>query len=204
MYRIVAVCTGNICRSPAMEVLLARMLDSSVTVSSAGTHGLPSWPVHPPMARLLREKIGEADSQMVAFRSRRLTEAMVGEADLILTATASHRADVLALDPLALKRTMTLGEFARIAAALNNSAGVSHRFGERTADGDAAQPSEMTDAERLQVLVPAVLAARHQFTDAKPSGDDIVDPYGLDDGVYADSLRQVSTHIDRLAGALGR
>lgn len=37
---IMFVCTGNICRSPMGELLLAKYLeDTSLTVSSAGTHG---------------------------------------------------------------------------------------------------------------------------------------------------------------------
>mgnify|MGYP002738687724 CR=1 FL=1 len=49
-YRILTVCTGNVCRSPAAERLLEHTLNPSVTVRSAGTRALVGEPIHPPMA----------------------------------------------------------------------------------------------------------------------------------------------------------
>ena len=37
LFSILAVCTGNVCRSPAVERLLADKSGSTVGVSSAGT-----------------------------------------------------------------------------------------------------------------------------------------------------------------------
>lgn len=177
---VLCVCTGNICRSPAMELLLARHLDSSVRVSSAGTRGLPGAPVHPPMARLL-----EADGVEVSgFRSRPLTAAIVREAGVILTATAAHRAPILDLDPTALRRTLTLGELGRLA------------------------PREVVgvdDTERLRAAVTGALAARPRVLAADPragEADDIVDPYGFDDGVYGTAYAQITAHVDRVLVAL--
>ena len=48
------------------------------------------------------------------FRSRRVTSRMVADSDLILTMTAAHRDLVLAESPLALAKTFTLGEAARL------------------------------------------------------------------------------------------
>ncbi|WP_159793742.1 arsenate reductase/protein-tyrosine-phosphatase family protein [Puerhibacterium puerhi] len=180
MSQLLCVCTGNICRSPAAEALLRRALDDSVVVSSAGTRGLPAAPVHEPMARLLA-----ADGLDVSgFRSRALTARDVQSADLVLTLTAEHRSRVLELEPLALRRTVSLGELSRLAAEVPPG----------TITG-------ATDAERLRSLVPAALALRHRFLGAG-ADDDVVDPYRLADEVYATSYAQITHHVARLATAL--
>jgi len=186
--KIVVVCTGNICRSPAMEVLLAQALGDSVEVTSAGTAGMPTWPVSPPMAQLLLSENPELADAVNCFRSRPLTEKLVNEADLILTATAAHRADVLALNPLALRRTMSLGELARLSTAVDPVP---------WADAD-------TPAQRLTKLVPLAQAARHKFAPAAAQTDDIIDPYGRGDEAYSHSYRQINAHINTLLNSLRR
>ncbi|GAC1383198.1 MAG: low molecular weight protein-tyrosine-phosphatase [Pseudarthrobacter sp.] len=58
-YRIIAVCTGNICRSPMAEIMLAAAfraegLDPEVSVDSAGTTGYEvGRPIDPRAARRL-------------------------------------------------------------------------------------------------------------------------------------------------------
>ena len=80
LFSILAVCTGNVCRSPAVERLLASKLGPTVTVSSAGTHALVGHPISEPMAALLLDSDVEPDS----FEARRLSEQMLKEADLVL------------------------------------------------------------------------------------------------------------------------
>src|SRR6476619_730650 len=90
-FSILTVCTGNVCRSPAVERLLARDLGPTVGVSSAGTHALVGQPIAQPMARLLRDNGIEAQ----AFTARRLTETLVKDADLVLTLTRAQRGFVV-------------------------------------------------------------------------------------------------------------
>ncbi|MFJ6079436.1 low molecular weight protein-tyrosine-phosphatase [Pseudarthrobacter sp. NPDC092419] len=58
-YRVIAVCTGNICRSPMVELMLREALkreglDGAVVVDSAGTTGYESGrPIDPRAARRL-------------------------------------------------------------------------------------------------------------------------------------------------------
>jgi len=52
-FSILTVCTGNVCRSPAVERLLSTELGPTVQVSSAGTHALVGHPISQPMAALL-------------------------------------------------------------------------------------------------------------------------------------------------------
>ena len=188
--KIVVVCTGNICRSPAMELLLADALDDSVEVTSAGTQGMPRWEVSPPMADLLVANKADSPSfsnNVSNFRSKPLTEQMVRDADLILTATSAHRADVLNLSPLALRRTMSLGELARLSQTVD----------------PAIWQGKVTDAERLKALVPAALAARHPNPNG-PEADDIVDPYKRSNETYQRSFSQITGHIDTLVNSLHR
>ena len=165
-----------------MELMLRQALDDSVEVTSGGTMGMPSWPVSPPMAELLvRDGVKGVDE----FRSQWLTEKMVNDADLILTATGEHRSQVLNLSPLAMRRTMSLGELARLAQSVDKS----------------AWANATTDAERLKILVPAALAARHA-NPRGPEADDIIDPYKRSAETYQLSHNQITHHITNLTNAL--
>ena len=110
VFSILAVCTGNVCRSPAVERLLANKLGPTVSVGSAGTHALVGHPISEPMAALLRDSGVEPES----FEARRLSEQMLKEADLILSMTRAQRGLVVELWPAAVRRTFTLREFARL------------------------------------------------------------------------------------------
>jgi protein-tyrosine phosphatase len=110
---IMFVCTGNICRSPMGELLLAKYLeDTSLTVSSAGTHGLPQHKIDPSSGKLM----ASAGIDPSRFLSRRLTAAMAEEADLILCFEKKHRQSVAALSPAATSRTFLLNDFAALSA----------------------------------------------------------------------------------------
>ena len=71
-FRVLVVCTGNICRSPMAEHLLRAGLAArgveGVEVSSAGTHGLVGEPVQQHASAVLTER-GIDHS---AFAARRL------------------------------------------------------------------------------------------------------------------------------------
>ncbi len=111
-FTILTVCTANICRSPLMELLLRDQLDTSVyEVGSAGVRGFPGYPMDPEAAEQA-ERFGVSPR---LFRSRPITEDMVKVSGLILTATREHRSSVLAMSPMALRRTFTLLEFAQLA-----------------------------------------------------------------------------------------
>lgn len=106
--RILYVCTANQCRSPIAE-RLARVLGASAT--SAGIRALNKRPMVPYAEMALAELGGDPSN----FSSRRLTSAMVSDADLILTMTQLHRDEVLQLNPHALRKTFSLGEANRLA-----------------------------------------------------------------------------------------
>ena len=162
MARILTVCTGNICRSPAAELLLARELEGHAVVSSAGTHAMVDSPI--PEEMLLELRADGIDG--AAHRGRLLTEQVMKEADLIVTMTREHRQRAVQIAPSALKRTFTLAELAASA-------------------GTGAVLESATVAERIREL-PSAIAA-HRYTLAGFDLDDVPDPYRRSQRAYHDS-----------------
>jgi protein-tyrosine phosphatase len=110
-FRILAVCTANICRSPMVEILLRQRLDPEFfEIASAGVQGWREAPVDS-MVVLELERLGASAD---GFASRALEAHMINDADLILTVSRDHRSEVLSRHPSALRRTFTLLEFARL------------------------------------------------------------------------------------------
>ena len=113
--RILIVCTGNICRSPLAEQLLRENLRNAgidAVVTSAGTHAMTGSAMTPEAAALSTQ-YGASNTDHVA---RQLTEQLIADADLVLTATRDHRRDVVILLPKATRYTFTLNQFARLVA----------------------------------------------------------------------------------------
>lgn len=184
-FRILFVCTGNVCRSPAAERLLRHDLDgamggiaglSGVEVSSAGTGALVGEPISPPMANL----IAAAGGDVGGFSARQLFASIVRAADLVITMTSEHRRETVTLVPAAVQRTFVLGEMANM-------------LGRVDADEVTmlAGPAAST-AERLRAT--AAIAKRHRTPGVDPA-EDIVDPYGRSTSVYADSFAQIQAAL---------
>jgi protein-tyrosine-phosphatase len=107
-FRLLFVCTANICRSPFLELYARSHLGSAeVAFSSAGTHGLDGRPMSEEMAAEARSAYG---LETEGFRSRRLTDGLLDEADLVLTAERHHRQFVLDRFPDASGRVLTVGD----------------------------------------------------------------------------------------------
>lgn len=158
-YRILLVCTGNVCRSPAAELLLRRHTAGlpGLVIGSAGTRPNEGQGILDPMGALLRGRGLDTEHH----RARYLDEAAIQGADLILTATRAHRSHVVAMVPSALRRTFTLREFARL--------------GSGVAPGAVAVPDPAaTPGGRLRAL--AALAFRLRGGGVSADLDDIDDP----------------------------
>jgi protein-tyrosine phosphatase len=186
-FTVLAVCTGNICRSPAVERLLAAELGvdttvtagpgSEVVVASAGVGAVVGAPIPEPMATL----VAAAGASTEGFAARQLTEQILRESDLVLALTKAHRARVVALHPGSVRRTFTLRELARLADAVD----------------PAALPAG-TMADRLRALIP--LAAAQRGPQADPAGgDDVVDPWGRSDAVFERSFGELQPAVATIA-----
>jgi sulfate adenylyltransferase len=117
--RVLFVCTANICRSPYLELRARQLLGpaSGVEVSSAGTHGFDASPVSDTMA----EEFTRHGTDVDGFRSRTATGEMVDAADLVLTAEAGHRTQLLEDRPAAVRKIYTLGQFVAGVRAMDPS-----------------------------------------------------------------------------------
>lgn len=105
--QVLFVCTANISRSPYLELVArARAGDGGPVFASAGVYARNDTLIDPAMAVELTAR-GIASDE---FRSRRLTAPLVDEADLVLTAEASHRAAILDEHPIATRKVLTVGQ----------------------------------------------------------------------------------------------
>jgi protein-tyrosine phosphatase len=195
--RVLCVCTANVCRSPAAELLLRAGLlarlgqhaAEAVRVSSAGTWASPQRPVEAGTASALRRH-GVAPNEIAATRSRRLTPQDVAASDLILAATAEHVRAVWRFQLAARHRTFTLGELARLSEAVG------------AGDLSAGEP-----APRLRELVTRAGDLREQRRG--PTGPYVTDAYDLIDptdndpaqqDMVAQTARWVDFLLDLIAG----
>jgi protein-tyrosine phosphatase len=156
--------------------LLANALGPTVSVSSAGTHALVGHPISEPMAALLRDSGVGSDS----FEARRLSEQMLKKADLILSMTRAQRSLVVELWPVAVRRTFTLREFARLLSWIDPSV------------LPAGRP-----ADRLRAAIPLAVAERGKIR-SLPAEDDVTDPFRLSNAVYANSFGQIASAVDSI------
>lgn len=176
MTRVLFVCTANICRSPFMERYARAVAgtDSGVEFHSAGTQGFRDAPMDPPMAEELQRRGGDP----TGFRSRRLTAAILDDADLVLTAERTHRRLILEEHPAALRRTFALGHLAELVTsgqddtpyAGSAAAAVDALLARLAGQGNRATPEHDVDdpygrgeeaarqaADRMQALLDPVI-----------------------------------------------
>lgn len=180
-FRVLHVCTGNICRSPMAEQLLRRMLEDSwpeqadrFLVESAGTWGHTGSLMEPHALSTLAARGVDGS----AFRARELVAEHVAAADLVLTATREHRAAAVVLHPRAALRTFTLREFARLTTGVPASS---------LPVGDAV--------DRARTLVRAAAARRGMAPPDRPSDDDLADPYHAPASAFADCADLVAASL---------
>jgi len=156
LFRVLVVCTGNQCRSPAVERMLGRALvagrETRFDLMSAGTRAVAGLPIHALTAQALRRHGVAVEGHV----SQPLSGALVSSGDLVLTATRAHRARVVELDPSAARRCFTFSEFVRLAPAV--------------LELGALNPAD---------LVAGAAVLRAQMPAGEPALDDLPDPAGL-------------------------
>src|SRR6185437_3614489 len=161
---ILAVCTGNLCRSPVVEWLLRLGLNSrwpaaspALPIASAGTSAAIGNPI--PLSFASRLKTVGADTS--TFAPRQVTREMLAGAELVIAATRAHRATLVEMHPRAVHYTFTLRELARLAASV--------------------PPDDQAPAEplaRLRSFVADAASARGAFRPGDVNAEDVRDPWG--------------------------
>ncbi len=194
---ILAVCTGNLCRSPQLEQLLRARLPlavpgaegSAVEIASAGTMAVDGSPMDA-LAVAEAERLGIADT--AAHRARRLLPEHIEAADLVIGLTHEHRGAAVRAAPRANHRTFTLIELVRVVEML------AERDPQPIAPlGDGGAPAF------LRGVTAAAGVARGLLPLAATKQIDIDDPYGRSAAAYRRSADAVAEHVDRLTTALG-
>jgi protein-tyrosine phosphatase len=173
------VCTGNVCRSPAAERLLAARVPAGVVVSSAGVRALTGYAIDGPTALVLRERGVDTEGHA----GRLLTPTLLHDADLVLTAESGQRRTILEAEPTAMRTTFTIREFARLGAGLPA----------------IDRPTE----EALRRRVRDIAARRGVVPPAPAGGDDIGDPFGASVEVARETVTQLASAVDGVLAALG-
>jgi protein-tyrosine phosphatase len=188
-FEVLIVCHANICRSPMAERLIRksfteRMGDHATgfRVASAGTNAWSNAPMHPFAAEVLREHGADATD----FVSRRLSEAVVRRAGLVLTATRRQRSACVALDPSAVRRTFTLLQFGRYAAGL------------RPADLAATWPPPA----RLREMIEMVSVVRAHLPVPQGDEDDLPDPVQSPVEVFRRTAAEIQSVVDVMIGLI--
>ncbi|MFD4831611.1 protein-tyrosine-phosphatase [Streptomyces sp. SID4919] len=167
-FRILHVSTGNVCRSPITERLtrhalidrLGDPLGGGVVVESAGTWGHEGAPMESNAETVLADFGADASG----FTGRELLDDHVIRADLVLTATRDHRAQVISMGHSAGLRTFTLKEFTRLVRAIDPAT--------------LPDPLDGGVVGRARALVRAAAALRGWRLAPSAEADEVYDPYG--------------------------
>ncbi len=182
-FRVLHVCTGNICRSPMAEQMMraglaARLGDraDAFDIASAGTMGFTGSP----MEAYALTSLSGYDVDGSGFRARELVSSLVVAADLVLAATREHRAAAVVMHPRGAARTFTLREFDRLCSAV-----------------DPAVLVGGTLAERARALVKAAAANRGLVPPATPRDDDVEDPYQGPESAFQSCAALVHASLQR-------
>ena len=93
--RIVFVCLGNICRSPAAEGVM-RHLAPDLTLDSAGTGG---WHVGDAPYGPMQQAAAARGIDLSALRARQFSTEDFNHSDLIVAMDRQNRADIEAMRP---------------------------------------------------------------------------------------------------------
>lgn len=115
---VLVVCTGNVCRSPYIERVLAHELSGTgISVSSAGTGALVGQPIDPQSAH----RIAATGADVDGFAARQVTREDIAAADLVIAVTRSHVDAVVELNPRALRSTFSLPDLSDLLAEARSS-----------------------------------------------------------------------------------
>lgn len=181
---VLAVCSGNLCRSPFIEYATSSLLKSNgvedISIVSAGTHALAGNRMAKPIERILVED----GIRPKAFRSQQLTIDLIQSADVILAAEGTQRAEVVRYLPRALPKTFTLRQYARLAAATSQYL------------------VEEKPGARLRELTSLCAGARGQYQPAAGKDDDVVDPWQRSTATYRRSVERMREPIQIIVQAL--
>lgn len=197
--RVLFVCTGNTCRSPMAEAILNEKGSGEFEARSAGVFAEKGQEAHPHAIAALKKK-----GIRLTHESKPLTRSLVDWADLILTMTESHKAQVHHRFPEAHDKIFTLKEYvadpeekkvweelqkAHVELEVKRA-----QIRQERKDGNAKEKDAPSPAENQ--LAPELEKVRK--LEKKLETLDISDPFGSDEETYQNVLAELEDAIDRL------
>jgi protein-tyrosine phosphatase len=176
---VLVVCHGNISRSAAGEHLLRASVGQRFRVSSAGigAHMVAGKGVD----RVTRALLGKRGIDASRHSAQQLHSGLIAGAELILTMNLEQRSWVSGEAPLALQRTFTLREFARLATAVRSQ-----------------RPQSVTD------MIRRAATSRAVYPVAAGGTDEIADPHGGSIDDYKAAFSAVERSVEVVAAELMR
>lgn len=174
---VVCVCTGNICRSPAMEYYLAKAWGDDAVVTSAGTVGVVG--LHPPV--YMRDALKTRGIDASHHVARQLEPPHIRAANLVLVASNHHLAWVLRHHKAPAPHVFLLTEAAALTAR-------------------APRPVSNSRAERIRSAATLLDGARTRRASDYP---DIADPYGHGRDAYERAVVEIAVGLDALIAWVG-
>lgn len=176
------VCTGNICRSPYLERLLAHeLVGTDIVVASAGTGALVDAPIDPDSASRLVAAGGNPDG----FAARQVTRPIVADADLVIGATREHLSSIVPLHPRALRYAFALTDLGDLLAAVT--------------------PAEIEAAagdNRVAKVAAAAIAKRGIVNPRLPENSGIIDPYRRPAEIFDQMVAEINASLPPVLQAL--
>ncbi len=176
---VLCVCTGNVCRSPAIELSLKRAWGTDASVTSAGTYALTGWEISDDMFAVLAA-VGLDGTE---HEPRQLDVAGINSADMIIVAGVDHRNWIVQRVPEAAQKVFLLTEMAALTDVVPR----------------AKQPTRL---ERIAGAAALFASARSAFADRKH--EDILDPYDMSRNHHEQSMRQMSDALSPLVTWIGQ
>lgn len=174
-FRILTVCTGNVCRSPLAMALLRQDLPKElIEVNSVGIQASPDMEV-PDQQLMIAQQLGL--SGLEEHRAQPLVSDELDDYDLILGASLKHRRYLVQRDPRIVRKTFTLREFAHLASYVTL---------------DDIRRAHSHDVSGRKAVVEAVSRKRGMVPRPPSDADfDVLDPYGKNTRAYRRSRDQI-------------
>jgi len=180
---ILAVCTGNVCRSPlAEQLLIDRLAGFDVSVTSAGTRARDGASMTPETAGIAVSR-GCIPERVASHRAQLLTPEHLRAANLALAMTREHRREIVEMDPSLVRRTFTFRELSRLLGGVSD---------DQLRDGSRPGVGQSTPEGRLSAMLAFAASRRGVVSPVLPEDDDVVDPYRRSARTYALSAGQIS------------